>query len=365
MKHHSSCDTVPERIFQSIVEDIDCGKLLPGARLSGDRQLAEQYSAGRSSMIAALRLLQQKGYIERLPMRGTFIRKDVRKIATEVKIFCPLPEVMLPENIGYASFIVDTEITQGLITDGSGKNFSVTFRHFEDSEDLLTLRRQLEFIQQSSQAVVFIGHQFAHLKELVFQKGIPAVVILPQFLWNRDRLPNISYKVEEAFESYADYIYDRGCRSLGLVSMLSPLESNRLDLELRLSICRKALISKGIKIRDYQLNTYDHNPSDAVYHELEQLLQEADTELPDTLCGIHFSTVIALQQLLSERRSKVRLIAFTGGGIYSMLYPRVPYIRIPCYKMGQLASNMLVEAVRAGTSINDQTVQPVIWPEIN
>lgn len=172
--NYLNCETIPERIFQSVVEDIDCGKLLPGTRLSGDRQLAEQYGAGRSSMIAALRLLQQKGYVERLPMRGTFIRKDVSKITTAVKIFCPLPErMMLPENVGYASFIVDTEITQGLITDGSEKNFNVTFRYFEDSEDLLTLRRQLEFIQQSSQAVVFIGHQFPHLKELVFQKGIP------------------------------------------------------------------------------------------------------------------------------------------------------------------------------------------------
>ena len=101
--------TIPEQIYQRFVNDINSGKLAAGERLPGERQLAEIHGTGRSSMISALRLLQNKGYIERLPMRGTFIRKDAQKITSEIRILCPLPEAeMSPEKLGFANFLVDS-----------------------------------------------------------------------------------------------------------------------------------------------------------------------------------------------------------------------------------------------------------------
>ena len=296
-------------------------------------------------------------------MRGTFVCKDVRKVTTEVKLFCPFPErVMLPENVGYPSFIVDTEIMQGVSSDGAEKNFSVIFRHFEDSADPLILRRQTEFIQANCRGVIFIGHQFGHLKELIFQQEIPSIVIAPQFFWNRDRLPSISYDQEKALKHYAAYLAAQGCRTLGLLSMSPPQEADRLDLELRLTIFRKALALHRIEVREYPAMTYSAEPSNVVYEELSRFLEECKT-LPDTLCGTHFPTVSVLQRLLCERRSPCRLSAFTGGGIFSLLYPRIPYLRIPFFEMGRVASNTLVNAIRSSSPVTGHIVQPHIWTE--
>lgn len=356
-------ETIPKRIYRKFVANINSGKLVAGERLPGDRQLAEQYSTGRSSMISALRLLQQDGYIERLPMRGTFVRKDAKRITSEIKIFCPLPEVeMSPENVGYANFIVDTEITQGLISDASQENCSVTSRYMEDSADPLQLRRQLEIIQQSSDAVVFIGHQFIHLKELVFQNNIPAVVISPQYFWGRSHLPSISYDQEAAFVQFAERLSNDGCKFLGLVSMHSPLEADHVDLELRQSMFRNNLAKKNIKVRDYNLS-YSSHPSETVYQELSELLAN-EAELPDTFCGPHYSTVMALQQLMYKQNKTFNIVALTGGSMFSLIYPAVTYIRTPCVEMGHLARKTLIKAVKTGeVNFANQTVAANIWPK--
>jgi DNA-binding LacI/PurR family transcriptional regulator/DNA-binding transcriptional regulator YhcF (GntR family) len=360
---YSECETIPEQIFRRFVENINSGNLKAGERLPGDRQLAEQYGTGRSSMIAALRMLQDKGYIERLPMRGTFIRKDAKKITSEIKIFCPLPEVeMLPEKVGYASFIVDSEITQGLISEGSQKNFSVTSRYMEDSDDPLQLRRQLEIIQQTSDAAVFIGHQFLHLKEMVFQNNIPAVVIAPQYLWGRSHLPSIGYDRDAAFAQFAKRLADEGTKTVGLISMRSQFEADRVDLELRMSMFRSQLAQRNVSIKDYQID-FSGTPSEEVKAEVAELLAN-ESSIPDTFCGTHFPVVMALQQLMLEQKYDYRITALTGGGIFSLMYPGISYIKMPCFEMGKLASNTLVNAVKTGEPrFADQTVMADIWPE--
>jgi DNA-binding LacI/PurR family transcriptional regulator/DNA-binding transcriptional regulator YhcF (GntR family) len=360
--NYSDNETIPERIYREFVENINSGKLTAGERLPGDRQLAQQYNAGRSSMIAALRMLQQKGYIERLPMRGTFVRKDAQKITSQLKIFCPLPEVeMSPENIGFGSFLVDSEITQGLISNASQDNCSITSQYMEDSSSPLQLRRQLEMIQANSDAVAFIGHQFIHLKELVFQSNIPAVVIFPQYSWGRSHLPSIGYDQETAFAQFAKRLAHEGCKFLGLMNMASPLEADRIDLELRQSMFRKNLAAEGIRVKDYHIN-YAAMPSEAVYQEIKELLA-GETDLPDTFCGPHYPTVIALQQLMHKQDYNFRIVALTGGSIFSLIYPAVTYIRIPCAEMGSLARTTLINAVKQGKpDFADQTVTAKIWP---
>lgn len=356
-------ETIPKRIYRKFVDNINSGKLTAGERLPGDRQLAEKYGAGRSSMISALRLLQEDGYIERLPMRGTFVRKDVKKITSEVKIFCPLPELdMSPENIGYANFIVNTEITQGLISNASEENCTITSRYMKESNSPLELRRELEIIQRTSDAVVFIGHQFIHLKELVFQNNIPALVIFPQYLWGQSHLPSISYDREAAFIQFAERLYRDGCKYLGIVSMHSPYEAVRGDLELRQSMLREQLAKKNIRVKDYIL-TYSEQPSESIYQELDSIFAH-ETELPDTFCGPHYSTIMILQQIKYQQNRKFNIVALTGGSIFSLIYPPITYIRIPCLEMGSLARKILIKAVKSGeASFADQTINAGIWPK--
>jgi GntR family transcriptional repressor for pyruvate dehydrogenase complex len=69
------------RVFEGISDDIRArvarGELKPGAKLSSERDLAEQYGASRSAVREALRSLERGGVIElrKGPKGGTFIRQ--------------------------------------------------------------------------------------------------------------------------------------------------------------------------------------------------------------------------------------------------------------------------------------------------
>ena len=51
------------------------GTLPPGARLSGERALAEEYGVALGTVRSALRVLRDKGLIITTPSKGTFIRR--------------------------------------------------------------------------------------------------------------------------------------------------------------------------------------------------------------------------------------------------------------------------------------------------
>ena len=51
------------------------GTLAPGARLPGERALAEQYGVALGTVRSALRVLRDKGLIVTTPSKGTFISR--------------------------------------------------------------------------------------------------------------------------------------------------------------------------------------------------------------------------------------------------------------------------------------------------
>ena len=51
------------------------GTLTPGARLPGERALAEEYGVALGTVRSALRVLRDKGLIVTTPSKGTFISR--------------------------------------------------------------------------------------------------------------------------------------------------------------------------------------------------------------------------------------------------------------------------------------------------
>jgi len=54
---------------------ISDGTLAPGARLSGERALAEEYGVALGTVRSALRVLRDRGRVITTPSKGTFIRR--------------------------------------------------------------------------------------------------------------------------------------------------------------------------------------------------------------------------------------------------------------------------------------------------
>ncbi len=62
-----------EQIVQQIEESILKGELTPGSQLPAERELAEQFGVSRTAVREAIKALQEKGFVDAFPGRGTFV----------------------------------------------------------------------------------------------------------------------------------------------------------------------------------------------------------------------------------------------------------------------------------------------------
>ncbi|MFK4022350.1 GntR family transcriptional regulator [Streptomyces albogriseolus] len=69
-----AAEYVYRQVADRIAADIEKGKLRPGARLPGERALAEQYGVAIGTARRAVQELRDRGLAVTLPSKGTFIR---------------------------------------------------------------------------------------------------------------------------------------------------------------------------------------------------------------------------------------------------------------------------------------------------
>ena len=69
--------TAPEMVVEQILEKLETGELLPGGQLPSQRELAQLFGVGRSSVREATNALVVMGYLEVIQGRGTFIRQQL------------------------------------------------------------------------------------------------------------------------------------------------------------------------------------------------------------------------------------------------------------------------------------------------
>lgn len=62
------------RVAEDIAARIASGELAPGARLRAERELAEYYGVAYGTIRRAMALLRERGLIETVHGRGTFVR---------------------------------------------------------------------------------------------------------------------------------------------------------------------------------------------------------------------------------------------------------------------------------------------------
>jgi len=70
--------TKPHRTYQEVLKQINKliigGKLRPGDRLMGEREMAVELGVSRTTLREALRTMEFLGWVEIIPGDGTFIR---------------------------------------------------------------------------------------------------------------------------------------------------------------------------------------------------------------------------------------------------------------------------------------------------
>lgn len=75
-KNTSYTDSLIRIISDYLTDGIMSGEIKPGDKLPSDRELAEKFGVGRSTIREALRVISLIGLIEILPSQGTFVASD-------------------------------------------------------------------------------------------------------------------------------------------------------------------------------------------------------------------------------------------------------------------------------------------------
>lgn len=63
-----------QRVARAIEQDIESGRIPPGGALPGIVRLAEEHGVADRTIRRALRDLRERGLIETLPSKGSFVR---------------------------------------------------------------------------------------------------------------------------------------------------------------------------------------------------------------------------------------------------------------------------------------------------
>ncbi|MFI5571040.1 GntR family transcriptional regulator [Streptomyces sp. NPDC051740] len=64
------------QVAHHIAEQIQTGRLPVGARLAGERDLAEEYGVAVNTVRRAIRDLRDQGLLITVPVKGTFVRPE-------------------------------------------------------------------------------------------------------------------------------------------------------------------------------------------------------------------------------------------------------------------------------------------------
>ena len=70
----------PSLVYRSLLKSIHEGRILRGAKLPNERDLARQLNASRTAVRAALQMMERQGLVSRRVGSGTFLTEDVSQI---------------------------------------------------------------------------------------------------------------------------------------------------------------------------------------------------------------------------------------------------------------------------------------------
>jgi len=172
--------SVLEGFRRRFLADIRARVFLPGQKLPGERDLAKRYGLGRSSVTKVLRKLQEERYLERIPIRGTFIRSDLPKRVEPVRLVLASTDTSLSEeNYDMFSWERISELLRGLLYEcGQRPGVSIFWHYCPPTDDEDEFKRQCEDLAEAD-GVAFLGEKQERLKEHFLLTGKPGVAVVP------------------------------------------------------------------------------------------------------------------------------------------------------------------------------------------
>jgi DNA-binding LacI/PurR family transcriptional regulator len=340
------------QVSERLIKEIKLGVFLPGKRLPGERMLAEKYGTSRGTVIEALDLLERQSYIERIPAKGTFVSDDVNHELLTARIMFPFPEASLsPDAVGsMENWGVVSEVYRGMVTEAKEQQTEISFQHFEDTDNEITIRRQSRRMEDFDGAI-FIGDQLAGLRQAAINDNKYCVLIAPT-VSSPGNISVVSREFASTFDLMAAHLAARGYRKLRVLDIHTQRTTGEDEQEaVKLSTMRAAAIKHGIEADPswiYRADGQDFNV-------LSKFIDSSDWDMKnrtDAIFCIYTHGVPLLYKYCMERNivpgRNFGAFGFASGVTFRNLLPEFTYCKIDDFKIGRTACRMAIEAIRSG-----------------
>lgn len=141
------------------------------------------------------------------------------------------------------------------------------------------------------------------------------------------------------------YLYDKGCREIGLIAGAQHLEPYKGRYNGYRKAIRQLELEENLSECDYPVNSFEYG-----YECANQLID--DNYALDAIIACVDIQGLGARRALKERSissSQIKVISLTGHAIGGMLRTSMTSLEMPAHEMGEKASAMIIEEIEASS----------------
>jgi len=355
--------SVLQPTHQAICADLLTGRFKPGERLPGERELARLYGIGRSSMVKVLKQLELERYVERVPVYGTFVRRDINKRVDPLTI--TVASMDTPEQDSVSSpfaWEATSEILRGLIYESSQhRGIHLNWHCCPDSDDEEVLQHQIEDLLEAD-AIIFNGCGMDSLKEEMFRRGKPSVTLGPKLFYRREPLTVVDYDRWNIFPEYPAWLLKKYPNRPVILVERNTAECDKQELQQYKKLFLEGFGRFGVTAQEVLLSCASDNFI-TLFEAIQADISSLQLDKEPLLVALNRSLVPPLCTLLRKEAPAAQLAALIGGTAIEGLHADIPHWREPYFEMGSVAVRLLVEGLRRKKKISDSII-PMHFSEI-
>jgi GntR family transcriptional regulator of arabinose operon len=333
--------------------EITCGTYTPGKFLPSEPELARRFAISRSTVRQALFALEQDGFVERLPGKGTLVRdRESASSAAQLAVFA----IVLPEiQSGHYPALVDA-----FASAAAEQHYQIivctTGNEISRQGDII-----LQLLDKRVAGVALLPPTVGKTPEYHFRQlqnqGIPIVMLHRPV--EGVSAPLIAMPFEEVMTKAADLLLTRGHRRIAFLASHRSEAVTRYETALRL-LLRKAgseLPREMVKIGGSTTSTVGQSRAHEIEVALDELFLLPDNQRPTAIIDPWDSDMEACYFALTKAGFRtpedISLVSFGGASRMNALTKRLSAVTVDEAQTAKLIARLLGEILSGERSITD------------
>ena len=335
--------------FRLLIEqDIRQGKYTLGSALPPERKLVEDYNISRQTVRQALKAMEDDGYLIREQGKGTFVTKLVSgSKANSVNIGVLISRAHLEAQW----FFLD--LLRG-IADAASETTNIVIIPFDaDMPGVAEGDFCRRAIENKWLQGVLIATEGLQEKEIIYlmAEDVPLIMTcMPPC--STDLISYVSFNHEQGLEQSIAYLAKLGHTRIAYIG--GRYSKGYGTLRMAMAFC-KAMVRQNFTINREWIRECDFGTEEAAEVTCDFL---AYAKPPTAIVLADDLFAIGVYQMAAKKGLKVpedlSVIGFNDMSIAPALMPSLTSTRVPRYKMGQLACNVLMRKMQLYTDVGDE-----------